>query len=280
MKSFHFALFSLALLFIVTSSTIQQKETPRLFEKTVWLEVDIENDSVLFRPYSKAWEEMWFFSDRNIFFESTPVMNYEKYKFSFNNRKDNLYTILHPKIIDGSLQLYSPYDPQTFGLGSPDDGEMRFPLKGTNANETFLTSDSLRNVLAYYLGRFGPQPDIPLIDEYGEPLIETDSVSGIQMYIYPHRDFMWYDDQSIIKYKLRVRISYNKKGIEKKRTIESIAPIVHQFSHGQFEGEKELFWLDFNELTPILKDAYYFDATGKPVSYLKHFERKVLNTAI
>lgn len=277
MKKIYYSLFSLMMMFIVTSLTIQQNETPRSFEKIVWVELDYKSDSVLFTPYSKAWKEMWQMIDPDISFNGTPAMNIEKYKFSFTDRKDNLYTIIHPKIIDGSLQLYSPYDPISFGMGTKDEGELRFPVKGKNGSETFLTSEELRNELCYYIGNYGAMPDIPLVDEYGEPVTKLDSVSGILMYVYPPRDYMWYEDNDIIKYKLRVSISYNSKGIEKKRTIKAIAPVVNEIDEmtGEIMGERELFWLNYDELTPTLKEAYYFDASGKPVTYLKHIEQRV-----
>jgi len=281
MRKIHYSLLSLTLMFIITSSTIKQKESQRSFEKTIWIELDVlTKDSVLFKPYSKAWKEMWQMIDPNISFYGTPAMNYEKYKFSFENRKDNLFTILHPMIIDGSIQLYCPYDPVSFGFNTKDDGEMRYPLKGKD--ETFLTSETLRDELSYYLGMFGPQSDIPMTDEYGEPMFKLDSTTGDQMYVYPPRDYMWHEDKDIVKYKLRVNVFYDKNGIEKKRIIKSIAPVVNQIDGmtGEKTGEKELFWLDFEELNPILKKAYYFDETGKPVSYLKHIEQKVLNSTI
>ena len=58
MKKIHYSLLSLSLMFIVTSSTIKQKESQGSFEKIVWIEIDGKKDSVLFMPYSKAWKEM------------------------------------------------------------------------------------------------------------------------------------------------------------------------------------------------------------------------------
>lgn len=281
MKNIHFYIVSLTFLFLATSAIVNQKQTAGLFEKTIWVELDASGkDSVLFKPYSKAWKEMWGMIDPDINFEETPVMNYNRYKIAFENRADNLFTTLHPMIVSGSIQLYSPYPPESFGRGVRDDGELRYPIKGEHENETFLTSQALRNQFAYYLGIYGPLSDLPLIDEYGDPIIITDSISGIDMYVYPPRDFMWYDDADLIKYKLRVSIFYDKKGVEKKRIIKSIAPVVYKIYDGQIEGEKELFWLNFNDLTTVLKNAYYFDESGKPVSYLKHIQQKVLNTAI
>ncbi len=281
MKKIHFYLGSLLLLFLATSAIDKQKEPAGLFEKIIWVELDASGqDSVLFKPYSKAWQEMWRILDPTIHFEETPVMNYESYKRAFENRSDNLFTTLHPLIVGGSIQLYSPYQPESFGLGALDDGELRYPVKGEHANKTFLTSDEMRNKFAYYLGMFGAQADYPLVDEFGEPMMVLDTISGMQMYVYPPRDYMWYEDADLIKYKLRVSVFYDKKGVEKKRIIRSIAPVVNEIRDGQIEGEKVLFWLNFNDLSDILKKSYYFDETGKPVTYLKHIQQKVVNSVL
>lgn len=282
MKKIYYSLFTVALMFIVTSATISKKEPKPLFEKIVWLELDVlTEDSVLFKPYSKAWKEMWQMIDPYFSIDGTPIINYEKYKFSFENRKDNLFTILHPMIMDGSLQLYSPFDP-SFGMGTKDDGELRYPLNGKVEGEMFVTSEAFRETGCYYLGRFGPQADIPLVNEYGEEIIKVDSITGEFSYVYPPRDYIWHKDEDIIKYKIRVSVLYNKNGIEKKRIIKSIVPIVYLIDGmtGEITGEKELFWLDFEEITPHLKKAYYFDETGKPVSYLKYIQQKVVNIDI
>ena len=279
MKKIYYYILSLILLFVVTSTTTKQAKGPSTFEKIVWVELDFDNDSVLFSPYSKAWKEMWQIIDPDISVNGTPAMNYEKYKFSFTNRKDNLYTTIHPKIIDGSIQLYSPYDPISFGMGTKDDGELRFPIKGKSSSETFFNSEELRNELCYYIGNFGAMSEIPLVDEYGEPVTKLDSASGLLMYVYPPRDFMWFEDNDIIKYKLRISISYNKKGIEKKRTIKAIAPVINEIDEmtGEIMGEREIFWLNYDELTPTLKEVYYFDVLGKPVTFLKHIQQRVSN---
>lgn len=280
MKKTFLAIFGLILLVFTTSSSLNRMKPAREFEKIVWLELDYNQDSVLFTPYSKAWREMWRYMEADIEIEGAPVMNYAKYTHAFDQRRENLYTLIHPQIINGTIQIYSPYDPMSFGLGVMDDGELRFPLNKNHGTNTFISSDSVRNNYAYYLGMFGPQSDIPMIDEYGEPMIFTDSISGYDMYMYPPRDYIWYEDVDIIKYRIRAKISYNKKGIEKKRTIESIAPIVYSREEGQIVGEQELFWVNYAEIKPLLKTGYYFNVFGKPITFYEHVELKLKNAII
>lgn len=278
MRKIHYSILSLFVLFIITSAAKKPYEKKRLFEKIVFIEVSSIEDSVLFTPYSKAWDERWNISSITV--HGSPLMDYDKYKFSFNDRIDNLWTILHPMLIDGTILSYYPYDPETFGLGTRDEGELRFPIKDPSGNETFLTSEKVRENLCYLLGRFGPQSDFPLVTQYGDDSIRV-FPDGTQSFIYPAPYFYWYADKDVVKYKLRLSIILNKDGIEKKRVIKSICPIVNRIAEtGEISGEIELMWLNFKELEPLLKKAHYFDENWKPVSYLNYFLHKVKNADI
>lgn len=272
MKAIYFSLLGSILLFGATS--LNYTPAPALFEKTLFIEIDAQQDSSLFMSYSPAWRDSWLHVDQELMTYGSKLMNAENYKKSFNGRTENLYTLIHPKLIDGSLTIYSWYDPQLYGLDGYDDGELRYPIKGKTSGDNFYTSQELRDEMCYYLGQFGPQADVPMVDEYGEPIITTNA-DGTQEYTYPPRDYMWYRDTDIIKYKLRVRVLLNKKGEEKKRIIQSIAPITYYIDEGQIAGERILFWLDYQQLKPILKTGYFFNANGKPVSYLNYLTERV-----
>ncbi len=279
MRKTHYSFLVLFVIFFTTSSTIKPYESKRLFEKIVFVELNSDEDSVLFKPFSKAWGEHWDLSS-DISINGTSLMNYDKYTFSFNNRNDNLWTILHPKIIDGRIKSYYPYNPELFGFGPFDEGELRFPVMDQDENETFLTSESVRKELCYLLGMFGPMSDVPLVDEWGD-YITLDLPDGTQSYKYPSPDYHWYEDSDITKYKLRVSVLYNKKGKEKKRIVQAICPVVNRVNEsGEVNGEKELVWLNFEELEPTLKETYYFDKDNKSKSYLDYFLQKVKNADV
>lgn len=278
MTKSHYSFFILLIVFVLTSVTSVPSKSKRSFEKIMFVEVNLTEDSMLFVPHSKAWKGYWS-ANPDIFANGTALMNSEKYKASFQDRKDNLWTILHPMIINGSVQSYFPYDPESYGLGAWDDGELRYPAAGQNENETFLTSDQVRENLTYLMGLFGPESDFPLVTEYGDDSIAVLD-DGTQVFIYPPRDYYWYEDTDILKYKLRVSVQFNKKGKEKKRVVKAIAPVVSRTEDGIDFGEKELLWLDFQELKSTLKQAYYFDENSKPVSYLKHLLSKVENATL
>ena len=274
MKKTHFLFIAFAVLFIATTAAINPTESTSSYEKVVIVELDIDQDSVLFKPNSKAWSEQWTYN-ADVTLDGSELMNYDKYKFSFKDRKDNLWTILHPMIIDGTIQSYLPSDPDAFGFGPKDDGELRFPILDKAAQETFVNSAEIREIYAFALGSFGPMSDFPLSTEFGEDSIII-SEDGMVNYVYAPREYWWHTDEDIIQYKVRVRILLNKKGIEKKRIIESICPVVHQRNEAyEIVGEKELLWFDFKELEPVLKEAYFFQENWKPKSYLTYILEKV-----
>lgn len=261
------------------STITESNESNRLFEKTIFVEVSVIEDSVVFKPLSKAWGLHWRISS-DLTYNGSALMNTDKYKLSFNGRTENLWTVLHPMIIDGTLNSYYPYDPALYGLGTWDGYELNYPVVGEDERGSFLTSESPRENLCFLLGRLGPQSDIPMVNEYGE---DSTAVleDGSEVFLYPAPDFHWHTDKDIVKYKLRVSVLLKKNGKEKKRVIKSIAPIINRLSEtGEIEGEQPVVWLDFEELEPILKKAYYFDEDLKSESYLNYFLQKVKNAPV
>lgn len=272
MKKLLYTLISLTVLFGVSSLNFKQEQITRIFERSIFLEIDCKKDSSLFVPYSNAWLDSWRFTDPALDMYGSTLMNADKYMNAFEKRNDNLWTLLHPKIINGDLTIYSPYDPYSFE--AIDEGELRYPINETDPKDNFITSQELREKMCFILGRFGPISYIPLANIYGEDSVEMHP-DGTMSYVYPPRDYFWYFDKDIIKYKVRVNILVNKNGEEKKRVIKAIAPVRFENEEGQIKGEQVLFWLDFNELKSFLKKGYFFDQQGKPVTYLNYFEEKV-----
>ena len=274
MKKTHFLFVALTALLILTTAAITSNESPSLYEKTVIIELDAQQDSAIFTPYSKAWNERWEI-DADLKVEGSSLMNYDKYTFSFKERTDNLFTILHPMIINGTIQSYYPFDPESYGSGPKDDGELRFPTLDMASKETFVNSEEIRESFSYFLGKYGPMSDIPLYTEFGEDSIII-SEDGTINNVYAPRDFYWHTDESIVKYKLRVKVFLNKKGIEKKRIVEAICPVVHQRNEAyEIVGEEELLWLKFEDIAPTLKKAYFIQENWKPQSYLNYIQEKV-----
>lgn len=49
----------LIMLLIVATFSAMPSKAQHTFEKIVWFELDAKEDSVLFKPLSKAWKELW-----------------------------------------------------------------------------------------------------------------------------------------------------------------------------------------------------------------------------
>lgn len=266
-------------MFIISSAANNSSESATLYEKIVFIELDFKQDSVLFTPLSKAWSERWT-NNADLKVDGSGLMNYDKYQFSFKERKDNLWTILHPMIINGTIQSYYPFDPESYGMGPKDEGELRFPILDLASKETFVNSDKVRENVSYLLGKYGPMSDFPLSTQFGEDSViitEDGSINNV----YAPRDYFWYKDEDIVKYKVRVRILLNKNGVEKKRIIEAICPVVSQINENyEISGEEELLWLKFEDIEPILKKAYFLDENWKPQLYLNYLLQKVKNADV
>lgn len=262
MKKIIYAVLVVSFLGIIFSFSDRKIKGAKLFVKSSWSEISAKEDSILFLPYSGAWMGIWTYSD------VIDGFDHNAYKSSFENKNHNLWTIIHPKIIDGSLKVYSPYDPDNFSYF--DFGGLNFPLVNAGSDSSFYNSKNTRNLLAYYLGEFGEESYVPLTNMWGE-----DSLDNNGFNVYPPRPFTWYSETYIIKYKIREDLFLDKNGDVKRREIKSIAPVVYAIDNmGQIKGEKEIFWLDFKELKPILKEKFYLDNDGKPVSFLDYFEKR------
>ena len=105
-----------------------------------------------------------------------------------------------------------------------------------------------------------------------------DSVDYDGNTVYYPFPFNWYQDKNIIKFKIKESWEINKNGEVMNKVITSIAPIVYQIDEeGNIYGERELFWIDFKELKPILKSYYLLLGRYKRervISYLQFFNQR------
>ncbi|MCH2232244.1 MAG: hypothetical protein MK105_18055 [Crocinitomicaceae bacterium] len=71
--------------------------------------------------------------------------------------------------------------------------------------------------------------------------------------------------------------------MEKKRVIKAIAPVVYDrnFNTGAIVGDQVLFWMNFEELKPILEENFFIDQTsGKVISYLDYFSKRMFKSTV
>ncbi len=239
--------------------------------------IDSKKDSVLFKPYSDSWRVLKRL-DGSKNYEGTKYPRtvspegYDNYKSKFKNNTSNLWTILHPHIMNGSVTVYSGFNPKDPYM--KDHGRLHYPITPKDSDEQSFFSDSIyKESLSNYLGQFGPRPDVPFSNMYGQDSVGTDGNK-----VYPPRGYYWYTDKDITRYYLREAVLLKKNGEVKKRIIESIAPVKDMSRRDKNPDYKELFWLDFDELKPILDTTYYLDHDGNVESYLDYFEKRKFKT--
>ncbi len=253
---------------LMTVSSFKKSEESKLFQKIVWSEIEINTDSTLFKPYARV--------HMGDFYSMTENFNYDAYQSFFKERTDNLWYIIHPRIIDGRLMMYSSFDPNNFTYR--DEGDLRFPITDNNDNSNnspvlFMKDPETKEIMLSYLGKWETST-VPLMNMNGEDSISYNADGSVNV-MYPDPQFVWTSDRDIVKYKVRERVWLNKNGIEKKRMIEAIAPVVYRKDEADVViGEFETFWINYNSLKPFIKDAYYIDPNGKPNTFLDYFEKR------
>jgi gliding motility associated protien GldN len=113
----------------------------------------------------------------------------------------------------------------------------------------FYTDSIYRETLVYYFGTLGPASDVPLTDEFGEPLTKVNA-EGITEMVYPPRDTIFYTTKDIVQYRLKEDWFFDKERAQLDVRIIAIAPVVYDVEEDasgnkQITGLKELFWLYF-----------------------------------
>ena len=252
---------SLSLLIIcsICLNVISQEESKISLSKKVILELNASSaDSVLFRPYSKPWASWGWAGEQSE----------QEYNNRFRGRYENLWTVMHPYIMSGELKLYSAWDPNHYM--TLDEGELRFPLSQGSYFSDSISNNTLKPILGYY----GEEKTTPLANSWGEDsVIVLDD--GTNVYVYPARDYIWYSDAHLVKYKIRINVQYNKKGKEIKRYVAAIAPVIkNPFGDPGFESE--VCWIKFDDLKILLKGVYFFNSNGKPETFINFIENKAL----
>ena len=181
-------------------------------------------------------------------------------KEELNSAHFNLYTAIFYHFIKRRITIYSPFNLSWFE--EKDNGFLKYPITGeaygsTEDGDYFTDKKFYDNVkFLELLGLYTtPYPPIAM-KSWVDPTQDSIGLDGNVVY-YPGEHF-WYQDNDIIAYKIREVHEFSKKGKILSKEIKAIAPIVKTMDgNGQVTGEKLLFWLDFNELSEILKNYNY-----------------------
>ena len=179
-----------------------------------------------------------------------------------NATRWSLWTVLRNHVLNGDLRLFSPYNPYNV-FGEKDGDQLKYPvdpLPGMN----FYTDSAYREQLVYFFGYLGPQSDVPLTDEFGDPLIKVNA-EGIEEMVYPNRDTMWYVSKDIVQYKIKEDWFFDNERSVLDVRILAIAPVVYDIETNEATGQKsikglkDLFWLYFPHCRFVLNNYFVYN---------------------
>jgi hypothetical protein len=101
---------------------------------------------------------------------------------------------------------------------------------------------------------YGVQSDMPLTDEYGEPLTRL-TAEGFEEYIYPPRDVYYYPTKEVDEIRIKENRVFNEK--TKKFEFQPVG-LSFYFRGSDYYRGHEAFWVDLVELQKALKNNTNF----------------------
>ncbi|TNE71381.1 MAG: gliding motility protein GldN [Bacteroidetes bacterium] len=191
-----------------------------------------------------------------------PLDEITSYGWVRNATRWSLWTVIRQHVLNGDLRVFSPYDPASYGLGAWDGDQLKYPID-PQPGLNFYTDSVFREEMVYYLGRLGPQSDVPLTDEYGDPLVIT-LPDGTMEYSYPPRDTIWFNSADIVQYRLKEDWFIDKERSVLDVRIIAIAPVVYKKDEDaagnvQISGMTELFWLYFPHCRFVFNNYFVYN---------------------
>ena len=191
-----------------------------------------------------------------------PLDEITSYGWVRNATRWSLWTVIRQHVLNGDLRVFSPYDPASYGLGAWDGDQLKYPID-PQPGLNFYTDSVFREEMVYYLGRLGAQSDVPLTDEFGDPIIIT-LPDGTQEYKYPPRDTIWYNSEDIVQYRMKEDWFFDKERSVLDVRIIAIAPVVYkkeEDSQGKvtITGMQELFWLYFPHCRFVFNNYFVYN---------------------
>src|SRR3989338_473705 len=167
----------------------------------------------------------------------------------------SLWTILKYNVLHGSLDMFSPDNPDDYSMLDGDQfKDPIVPEEGKN----YYTDSACRQTAFQYLGKLGPQPTVPYQDMYGDD--STIIVNGIPEFVYPPRDTTWIMSKDIVQYRLKEDWFFDKERSVMDVRILGIAPVIYQTDeNNQILGLREVFWLYFPHCRYVLNNYFVYN---------------------
>ena len=197
----------------------------------------------------------------------------------------SLWTILRCNVLAGNIKVFSPYNVNNL-FGNYDGDQLKYPIESGVSGGNFYDDSLYRETLTSYFGVLGSQSDIPLVDAYGEPLIQELS-DGSKAFVYEPRDTIWYTSRDIVQYRIKEDWFFDKNRSTLDRRIIAIAPVVltkELDANGKeiITGTKELFWVYFPHLRYILNNyqVYNYRNDSQWMSFDDLFWKRRFNSVI
>jgi len=187
-----------------------------------------------------------------------------------NASRWSLWTVIRTHVLNGDLTVFSPYNPILMGLGAEDGDQLKYPIK-PQPGLNFYTDSAFRTELSYYLAKIGQPGTTPLIDEdpnspnFGENLIVTDPITGMESYVYDPPDTTWTLSEDIVQYRLKEDWFLDKERSVLDVRIIAMAPVKYGTEKDpngriQITGLEEMFWLYFPHCRFVFNNYFVYNA--------------------
>lgn len=191
-----------------------------------------------------------------------PLDEITTYDWVRNASRWSLWTVIRQHVLNGDLRVFSPFNPLSYGLGAIDGDQLKYPVD-PQPGLNFYTDSAFRDEMVTYLGKLGPQSDVPLTDEYGDPQIKTNP-DGTQEYVYPPRDTLWFSSKDIVQYRLKEDWFLDKERSVLDVRIIALAPVVYKTEEDangntSISGMRELFWLYFPHCRFVFNNYFVYN---------------------
>ena len=192
-----------------------------------------------------------------------PLDEITPYAWVRNASRWSLWTIIRQHVMNGDIRVFAPYNPVSYGLGVWDGDQLKYPMdpqEGLN----FYTDSVFRAEMTFFLGALGPVSDVPLVDEFGENIIITDPVSGVQSFKYEDPDTIWFNSSDIVQYRLKEDWFLDKQRSVLDKRIIAMAPVRYKYdvnANGDktISGLQEMFWLYFPHCRFVFNNYFVYN---------------------